>query len=90
MNLDKIMISYNNELYLLIPIIESQHWNSGILKNDAASYTGIWWEMNATDSDGNEYILCWFEESVDEDDDGIVDVNLYKPDIIQCTFCIDE
>ena len=50
----------------------------------------VWWQMDAIDSNGNEYILCWFDESIEEDDNGGVDVNLYKPDFIQCVFCVEE
>ena len=51
---------------MLIPDLESQRWNTGIL--DAASYVGMWWQMDAIDSDGNEYMLCWFEENIEEDE----------------------
>lgn len=50
----------------------------------------MWWQMDAVDSDGNEYILCWFDENIDEDDDGVVNVDLYKPDFLQCTFRVEE
>ena len=86
--MDEIIISFNGTLYVLIPQLESQRWNSGTL--DEASYSGMWWQMDAIDSNGNEYILCWFDESIEEDDNGGVDVNLYKPDFIQCVFCVEE
>ena len=86
--MDEIIISYNGTLYALIPRLESQRWNSGVLKD--APYSGLWWQMDAVDSDGNEYILCWFDESIDEDDDGCVSVDLYKPNFIQCTFSVEE
>ena len=82
------MISYNGTLYALIPRLESQRWNSGVLED--APYSGIWWQMDAVDLDGNEYILCWFDESIDEDDGGVVDVDLYRPNFLQCTFYADE
>ena len=46
--------------------------------------------MDAIDSDGNEYMLCWFEENIEEDENGMVDANLYKPDFLQCTYSIQD
>lgn len=86
--MDEIIISYNGTVYALIPQLESQRWNSGVLED--VSYFGMWWQMDAFDRDGNEYILCWFDESIDEDDDGGVDVDLYKPNFLQRTFCAEE
>lgn len=86
--MDEIIISYQGTLYALIPNLESQRWNTGIL--DAASYVGMWWQMDAIDSDGNEYMLCWFEENIEEDENGMVDANLYKPDFLQCTYSIQD
>ena len=86
--MDEIIINYQGTLYVLIPDLESQRWNTGIL--DAASYVGMWWQMDAIDSDGNEYMLCWIEENIEEDENGMVDANLYKPDFLQCTYSIQD
>ena len=86
--MDEIIINYQGTLYVLIPDLESQRWNTGIL--DAASYVGMWWQMDAIDSDGNEYMLCWFEENIEEDENGMFDANLYKPDFLQCTYSIQD
>lgn len=86
--MDEIIISYQGTLYALIPNLESQRWNAGIL--GAASYAGMWWQMDAVDNDGNEYMLCWFEENIEEDENGMVDANLYKPDFLQCTYSIQD
>ena len=86
--MDEIIINYQGTLYVLIPDLESQRWNTGIL--DAASYVGMWWQMDAVDDDGNEYMLCWFEENIEEYENGMVDANLYKPDFLQCTYSIQD
>lgn len=80
--MDEVIIHYNGTLYVLVPALESQRWNSGVLEDIA--YSGMWWQMDATDQEGNEYRLCWFEECIEEDDDGVVDVDLYRPSFIQC------
>ena len=39
--------------------------------------------MDAVDANGDTYLMCWYEESVDVDDeDGSVSLNYYKPDVI--------
>ena len=46
-------------------------------------YSGTWWQMDAVDANGDTYLMCWYEESVDVDDeDGSVSLNYYKPDVI--------
>ena len=86
--MDEIIINYQGTLYVLIPDLESQRWNTGIL--DAASYVGMWWQMDAIDSDGNEYMLCWVEDNIEDDENCMVVANLYKPDLLQCTYSIQD
>lgn len=55
----------------------------GILETDEGPYSGTWWQMDAVDDNGDTYLMCWYEESVDVDDeDGSVSMNYYKPDVI--------
>ncbi len=81
--MEEILIPFGDKLYSLEPNWANQDWRYGILETDEGSYSGTWWQMDAVDDNGDTYLMCWYEESVDVDDeDGSVSMNYYKPDVI--------
>lgn len=80
--LDELLISHHGELYALVPIAASQCWSWGTLESPQGSYTGTWWQMDAQDDECIRHRLCWYEENTEENEDGSISVDYYKPDVI--------
>lgn len=78
--MDEILIQHQGTLYALILDASTLRWNMGVLNGE--SLPDPWWEMLATDSDGEEYRLCWLSGNYEEGDDGTVDFDIYKPSLI--------
>lgn len=82
--MEELLISFQGKLYCLEPSWSNQYWNYGILESKQGVYSGTWWQMEAVDDNGADYLMCWYEESVEVDDDGSVSLNFYRPDVIKC------
>ena len=80
--MEEILIPFGDKLYSLEPNWANQDWRYGILETEEGPYSGTWWQMDAVDANGDTYLMCWYEESVDVDDEGSVSLNYYKPDVI--------
>ena len=78
--MEEILIQHKGTLYALVLDPATLHWNMGIL--NGVSQPEPWWEMIASDGDGEEYRLCWLSGSYEENDDGSVDFDIYRPDLI--------
>ena len=67
--MEEILIPFGDKLYSLEPNWANQDWRYGILETEEGPYSGTWWQMDAVDDNGDTYLMCWYEESVDVDDE---------------------